>query len=428
MSTQVEKLEHNMVKLTIEVAAEEFEKAVKAAYNRNKKSITVPGFRKGHAPQQLIEKLYGAAVFFEDAANALINATYGEEADGTGLEFVSRPVFDVTQIEKGKPFVYTAEVAVRPEVKLGEYRGIEVKKQETLVSDDEVNAEIQRELEKNSRLVDVDDRPVENGDTVVLDYSGSVDGEKFDGGTAENQTLVIGSGSFIPGFEEQLIGAAIDETKDITVTFPDDYHAQELAGKEAVFTCTIHKIQKKELPELNDEFAQDVSEFDTLDEYKKDVMDKLTERKKQAAKTAMENEAVDKLIESSEMDIPEAMIDAQVTSMYQDYARQLQSQGIPIDMYLQYMGSSEAKMKEDMRPQALKQIQTRLVLEEVAKAEHLETTDLRLEEEIDKIAKQYNMETAKLKESMGDYEKEQMKKDIAVQEAISLIYDTLKEV
>ena len=331
MSTKVERLEHNMVKLTVEVPAEKFIKAINAVYNRNKKKITVPGFRKGHAPMHMLEKIYGAGIFFEEAANDLINETYGEEAESTGLEFVSRPVFDIDQIEKGKDFIYTAEIAVRPEVELGEYRGIEVKKQETLVSDDEVNEEIRREQEKNSRLVEVSGRPVQDGDTVVLDYSGAVDGEKFEGGTAENHTLVIGSGSFIPGFEEQLIGMNSEETKDITVTFPEEYHAPELAGKEAVFTCTIHKIEEKELPELDDEFAQDVSEYDTFDEYKKSVMDMLTVRKQQAAKTALENEAVDKLIESSKMDIPEAMIDAQVTNMYQDYARQLQSQGIPID-------------------------------------------------------------------------------------------------
>ena len=428
MSTKVERLEHNMVKLTVEVPAEKFIKAINAVYNRNKKKITVPGFRKGHAPMHMLEKIYGAGIFFEEAANDLINETYGEEAESTGLEFVSRPVFDIDQIEKGKDFIYTAEIAVRPEVELGEYRGIEVKKQETLVSDDEVNEEIRREQEKNSRLVEVSGRPVQDGDTVVLDYSGAVDGAKFEGGTAENHTLVIGSGSFIPGFEEQLIGMNAEETKDITVTFPEEYHAPELAGKEAVFTCTIHKIEEKELPELDDEFAQDVSEYDTFDEYKKSVMDMLTVRKQQAAKTALENEAVDKLIESSKMDIPEAMIDAQVTNMYQDSARQLQSQGIPIDTYLQYMGSSEEKLKEEMRPQALKQIQTRLVLEEVAKDAHLEANDLRIEEEIEKIAERYQMEADKLRESMGDYEREQLGKDIAVQEAIDLIVDTAKEV
>ncbi len=427
MSTQVERLEHNMVKLTVEVAAEAFEKAVRAAYNKNKKSISIPGFRKGHAPQQLIEKMYGAEIFFEDAANDLINQTYGEEADSTGLEFVSQPKFDVTQIEKGKPFIYTVEVAVHPEVKLGEYRGIEVKKQETLVGDDEINEELKKEQEKNARLVQVTDRPVKDGDSVVLDYAGSVDGVPFDGGTAENQTLVIGSGSFIPGFEEQLIGMGIEETKDIHVTFPKEYHAEELAGKEAVFTCTIHKIEEKELPALDDEFAQDVSEFDTLDEYKKSIMDKLTEKKQQEAKTAKENEAVDKLIESSEMDIPEAMIDFQVSQMYQDTARQLQSQGIPIDMYLQYMGSSEAKMKADMRPQAEKQIRTRLVLEAVAAAENIEISDERLDEEIARMAERYGMETEKLKNAVGDFEKKQMKKDLAVQSALDLIIEAAKE-
>ncbi len=428
MSALVERLEHNMVKLTVEVSAEEFEKAVRAVYNKNKKSITIPGFRKGHAPQHMLEKIYGAGIFFEDAANDLINRTYPEEAEGTGLEFVSRPVFDVTQIEKGKDFIYTAEVAVRPEVKLGDYRGIEVSKQDRTVSEEDVDAEIRREQEKNSRLVEVTDRPVEDGDTLILDYSGAVDGVPFDGGTAENQTLVIGSHSFIPGFEEQLIGTNAGETKDITVTFPEEYHAKELAGKEAVFTCTVHKIQKKELPELNDDFAQDVSEFDTLEEYRKSVKDNLTKQKEAAAKTAAEDEAVNKLIENSEMDIPEAMIDAQTTQMYQDYARQLQGQGIPIDTYLQYMGSSEAKLKEEMRPQALKQIQTRLVLEEVAKDACLEANDLRLEEEIEKIAERYQMEVAKLKESMSDFDRENLKKDISVQEAIDLIADTLKEV
>ena len=428
MSAQVERLEHNMVKLTVEVSAEEFEKAVRAVYNKNKKSITIPGFRKGHAPQHMLEKIYGAGIFFEDAANDLINRTYPEEAEGTGLEFVSRPVFDVTQIEKGKDFIYTAEVAVRPEVKLGDYRGIEVSKQDRTVSEEDVDAEIRREQEKNSRLVEVTDRPVEDGDTLILDYSGAVDGVPFDGGTAENQTLVIGSHTFIPGFEEQLIGTNAGETKDITVTFPEEYHAKELAGKEAVFTCTVHKIQKKELPELNDDFAQDVSEFDTLEEDRKSVKDNLTKQKEAAAKTAAEDEAVNKLIENSEMDIPEAMIDAQTTQMYQDYARQLQGQGIPIDTYLQYMGSSEAKLKEEMRPQALKQIQTRLVLEEVAKDACLEANDLRLEEEIEKIAERYQMEVAKLKESMSDFDRENLKKDISVQEAIDLIADTLKEV
>lgn len=428
MSNQVEKLEHNMVKITVTVPAADFDKARTQAYNRQKKSIALPGFRKGHAPQQLIEKMYGPEVFYEDAANICINNTYNDEAQSTKLEFVSRPTFDVTQMEKGKDFIYTAEVAVRPEVKLGEYKGIEVKKQEIKVTDEDVDKEVKKEQEKNSRLVDVTDRPVEDGDTVVLDYAGYVGDDQFEGGTAENQTLVIGSNTFIPGFEEQLVGAKIDEEKDVNVTFPEKYHAKDLAGKEAVFKCTVHKIQKKELPEINDEFAQDVSEFDTLDEYKEDVRKKLTKQKEDAAKTEKENQAVDKLIEASEMDIPDAMVEAQTDQSFQEFAQNLRSQGIPMDMYLQYQGTDEKKLKEDMKPGALKQIQTRLVLEAVAKAENIEISDERVDEEIQKIADQYKMKFEDLKKSVGDYEREQMKKDLAVQEAVTVIADNAKEV
>ena len=428
MSVQVEKLEHNMVKLTIEVAADEFSKAITRAYNKNKKNISLPGFRKGHAPQQLIEKMYGAGVFYEDAANDLINLTYPQESESTELEFTSRPVFDVEQIEKGKNFIYTAEVAVRPEVELGEYKGIEVDHQDVEVTAEDVDAELKKEQEKNSRLVDVEGRAVESGDTVTLDYAGEIDGVAFDGGTAQNQTLVIGSNQFIPGFEDQLIGAAVEEETKVSVTFPEDYHAKELAGREAVFTCTVHKIQKKELPELNDDFAQDVSEFDTIEEYRKSVEEKVRERKEAQAKTAKENQAIDKLIEASSMDIPQAMIDAQAASMYQQYAQRLQSQGIPIDMFLQYQGSNAEKWMEDIKPQALKQIQVRLVLEAVAKAENIEVSDERVDEEIDKIAAQYQMEKDQLTSVMSDREKESLKKDIAVQEAVSVIADNAKEV
>ncbi len=428
MSNQVERLEHNMVKITVTVPAADFDKARTQAYNRQKKSISIQGFRKGHAPQQLVEKMYGAEIFYEDAANICINNTYNDEAQSTELEFTSRPTFDVEQMEKGKDFIYTAEVAVRPEVKLGEYKGIEVKKQEVSVTDEDVEAELKAEQEKNSRLVDVTDRAVEDGDTLTLDYSGSVDGEKFDGGTAENQTLVIGSNTFIPGFEEQLIGAALEEEKDITVTFPAEYHAADLAGKEAVFKCTIHKIQKKELPELNDEFAQDVSEFDTIDAYKEDVKKNLTSRKEEEAKTQKENEAVDKLVEASEMDIPDAMVQSQAEQMFNDFAQQLRSQGIPMEMYLQYQGGTADKMVEDMKPQALKQIKTRLVLEEVVKAENIEITDEKFDAELQKIADQYKMKVEDLKKSVGEYEKEQMTKDMAVQEAVTLIAENAKEV
>ena len=427
MSTQIEKLEHNMVKLTVEVGEEIFRQATKQAYNRNKGKIQIPGFRKGKAPQHIIEKLYGAAVFFEDAANIVINDTYPAESASPNLEFTSRPQFDVEQIEKGKPFIYTAVVAVRPEVVLGEYKGIEVRKAEIEVTDEEVDQEIKREQDKNSRLVDVEDRAVESGDTVTLDYAGTIDGEAFDGGTAENQTLVIGSNSFIPGFEDQLIGLKAGESRDVNVTFPAEYHATDLAGKDAVFACTIHRIQVKELPELDDEFAQDVSEFDTFAEYKDSVRAKLAENKTKAARTAQENEAIDKLIEASEMDIPDAMVDAQAEQMYQEQARQLQSQGIPIDMYLKYMGMDVQSFMANLKPQAKKQIQTRLVLEEVAKKENIEVSDEKVDEEIERMASAYQMDVEKFKEVVGEEERSQMKKDLAVQEAITLIADNAKE-
>ncbi len=428
MSVQIERLEHNMAKLTITIAAEEFVKAIARAYNKNKKSISVPGFRKGHVPQQLVEKMYGAGVFYEDAANDLINSTYGAESGEAGLEIVSRPEFDITQVEKGKDFIYTATVALRPDVKIGEYKGIEVKKSTVEVTEDEVERELASEQEKNSRLVDVEDREVEKGDTVTLDYSGSVDGVKFEGGTAEGQTLVIGSNQFIPGFEDQLIGVLPGEECKVFVTFPQEYHATDLAGKDAVFECKVQKIQKKELPALDDEFAQDVSEYDTLEELKDSIRERLLENKNRQARTEKENQAVDKLIEASEMDIPQAMIDSQAAQMYSDYLQRLQGSGIPVDMYLKYQGTTPEKLLEDMKPQALKQIQTRLVLEEVAKDAGIEISDEKIEEEIARIASMYQMETDKLKEVMSDAEKEQIRKDLAVQEAVSLVADSAKEV
>ena len=429
MSVKVENLEHNMVKLTVTVPADDFSKALTQAYNRNKKNISIPGFRKGHAPQQLIEKMYGTGVFYEDAANILIPQTYPDEAESTGLEIVSRPEFDIEQIEKGKDFIYTATAAVKPAVELGAYEGIEVKKQDVTVTDEDVDAAIKKEQEKNSRLVDAKEgEAVENGDTINLDYSGSIDGVKFDGGTAEGQTLVIGSNTFIPGFEDQLVGVKAGEEKEVKVTFPAEYHAKDLAGKEAVFACKVNKIQKKELPELNDEFAQDVSEFDTMDEYRESVKSNLVSDKEKAAKNAKTNEAVDKLIEASKMDIPDAMVASQAEQMYEDFARRLQSQGIPIDMYLQYQGSTEAKFKEDIKPQALKQIQERLVLEAVAEKADIKISDEDFDAEVKKIADQYKMDVDKLKESMSDYEKDQLKKDMAVQKAVELVTDSAKEV
>ena len=428
MSVKVDRLEHNMAKLTIEVPAEEFEQAIQKAYQKDKNKISLPGFRKGHAPLQMIERMYGPSVFYEDAANICINENYGKSVDESKLEVVSQPEIDVTQIEKGKPFIYTATVALKPEVKLGEYRGLEVPKAVISVDAKEIEDAVKKEQEKNSRMVDVDDRPVEKDDTVTLDYEGSIDGVPFDGGKGENQELTIGSGMFIPGFEDQLIGTKLEEDKDVTVKFPEDYQAKQLAGKEAVFKCKIHKIQKKELPELDDDFAKDVSEFDTMDEYKKDVEKNLLKKKEEEAKTARENAAVDKLIAASDIDVPEPMITSQVNSMYSDYAQRLQSQGIPIDMYLQYQKTDEAKLKEQMKPQAVKRIKTRLVLEAVAENEKMEISDDRLKEEVAKMAKTYNMEPEKLQELMGDYEKEQMKKDLAVQDAVTLLADNAKEV
>jgi trigger factor len=428
MSVKVDRLEHNMAKLTIEVSPEEFDQAIQKAYNKNKNKISLPGFRKGHAPLQMIERMYGAGVFYEDAANFCINDNYGQSLEESKLDVVSQPEIDVTQMEKGKPFIYTATVALKPEVKLGEYRGLEVPKREVKVDPKEIEEEIKKELDKNSRMVDVDDRPVADGDIVTLDYDGSIDGTPFAGGKGENQELTIGSGMFIPGFEEQLVGVKLEEEKDVVVKFPEDYQAKEVAGKEAVFKCVVHKIQKKELPELNDDFAKDVSEFDTLDEYRKDVEKTLTGKKEEEIKTAKENAAVDKLIEASEIDVPEPMVTSQVNQMYADYSQRLQSQGIPIDMYLQYQKTDEAKLKESMKPQALKRIKTRLVLEAVAKNEKMEISDDRVKEEIAKMAKAYNMEPAKLEELMGDYEKKQMKEDLAVQDAVTLLADNAKEV
>lgn len=426
MSVQVEKLEKNMAKLTIEASAEDFEKAVNAAYNKNKNRINVPGFRKGKAPRIMIEKMYGAGIFFEDAANALIQTEYPKAAEECGLEIVSQPEIDVVQIEKGKSFIFTAEVAVKPEVTLGEYKGVEVEVSGTEVTEEEVAAELKKEQESNSRTLDVDDRAVENGDMITLDFEGFVDGTAFEGGKGTDYPLTIGSNSFIPGFEEQLVGAVIGEEKDVNVTFPEKYHAADLAGKPAVFKCTVKAIKVKELPELDDEFAKDVSEFDTLAEYKEDIAKKLKERKEDVAKREKEDKVVDKIIENAEMDIPEPMVQSQISQLMNDFIRRMQAQGLSIDQYYQFTGLDQAKIREQMRPQALKRIQSRLVLEKVAEVENIEISDEKVDEEIAKMAEMYKMEADKLKEVMGDYEKEQIKKDLAVQEAVTLVAEAAK--
>ena len=427
MSLQVEKLEKNMAKLTIEASAEDFEKAIQKVYLKARGRINIPGFRKGKAPRKLIEKMYGTGVFYEDAANDLIPTAYAEALKDCDLEIVSRPEINVTQIESGKPFIFTAEVAVKPEVTLGEYKGVEVEKSDVEVTDEDINKEVDKERENNSRTIDVDDRAVESGDIIKLDFDGSVDGVPFAGGKAENYTLTIGSGSFIPGFEDQLIGTKIGEDKDVTVTFPEVYHEKSLAGKEAVFKCKVNAITVKELPDADDEFASEVSEFETLAEYKEDIKKKLTEKKEKEARAKKEAQAVEKAVENATMEIPDAMIDTQVQSMMEDFARRMQSQGLSLEQYFQFTGMDAKKMHDQMKPEALKRIQNSLVLEAVAKAENIEISDEKVDEEIAKMAEAYKMEVEKLKGIIGDSERDQMKKDLAVQAAADLIADAAKE-
>ena len=421
MSVKKEDLGKNMYKLTIEVSAEEFTKAYNASYQKNKGRIQLPGFRKGKAPLQLIEKAYGAGVFYEDAANDLIEAEYPKAAEESGLEIVSRPEIDVDQIEKGKSFIFTAKVAVKPDVELGKYKGVEVDKLDVEVTDEEVNAEVDKEREKNSRMVNVEDRPVKSGDTVNLNYLGSVDGVPFDGGAADNYDLVIGSGSFIPGFEDQLIGAENGADVDVNVTFPEEYHAEELAGKPALFKCHINSIKAKELPEADDEFVKDVTDFETLAEYKEDLKKKLTEEKEKQAKAAREDAAIEAVIADSKMEIPDAMIDTQKRQMAEDFSQRLRMQGLSIEQYFQFTGLTAEKLLEQMTPQALKRIQSRLVLEAVAKAENIEVSDEEIENEYKKMAEQYQMEVDKIKELIGENEKKQIAMDLKVEKAVELI-------
>lgn len=423
MSLQVEKLEGNMARLTIEVPAGDLEKAIQNAYMKQKNRINLPGFRKGKVPRQMIEKMYGPEIFYDDAANALIPDAYADAYDECELEIASQPEINVVQIEKGKPFIFTAEVAVKPEVTLGEYKGLEVDKISDQVTQEEVDKKVEQEAEKNARTVTVEDRPVQDKDEIILDFEGFIDGEAFEGGKGENYPLTIGSGSFIPGFEEQLIGVESEKEVEVNVTFPEDYHAEELRGKEAVFKCTVHEIKAKELPEIDDEFAAEVSEFDTLDEYKEDVKAKLKEQKIAEGKTKQENQAVDQAVENASMDIPDAMIKTQARQMVDNFTRRMQAQGFTPEQYFQITGSSEEKMIEEVTPQAEKQIKTRLVLEAVAKAENIEISDERLDEEIAKMAESYRMEADKFKEIMSDRDKKQMKEDIAVQEAVTFLVE-----
>ena len=427
MSLQVEKLEHNMAKLTIEVAAEEVEKALQAAYLKQRGKINIPGFRKGKVPRQMIEKMYGAEIFYDEAANKMISEAYGKAYDECELDIVSQPSIDIVQLEKGKDFIFTAEVATKPEVKLGEYKGLKVDKYSTRVTQKEVDEEIEKERERNARTVEVTDRAVEDKDIVTLDFEGFVDGVAFEGGKGTDYPLTIGSGSFIPGFEEQLIGAEIDKEVEVKVTFPEEYQAAELAGKDAVFKCTVHAIKAKELPEADDEFASEVSECETMEAYRAEVKQKIKDRKESEGKAKKEDQAVEQAIENAEMDIPQPMIDLQVRQMADDFARRIQQQGLTVEQYFQFTGLTQEKMMEEFEPQAVKRIKTRLVLEAIVKAENIEVSDERLDEEIQKMADAYQMEFDKLKEYMGEAEAAQMKEDIAVQEAVTLITDATVE-
>lgn len=421
MSLQVEKLEKNMAKLTVEVPAEQFDKAIKAAYDKNKNRFNIPGFRKGKAPQAMIEKMYGPGVFYEDAANEAIDESYPGAMKESGLEIVSRPEIDIIQIEKGKDFIYTATVAVKPEVTLGDYKGIEIERADAAVSDEDVEAELKKVQDQNARLVSVEDRPVADGDQTVIDFEGFIDGQAFDGGKGTDYPLTIGSHSFIDTFEEQLVGKSIGQECEVNVTFPAEYHAKELAGKPALFKVMVKEIKVKELPDLNDEFASEVSEFETLDEYKADVRAKLAEKKDRAAATENENRVVDKVVANASMELPDAMVENEVMNMLQDTARRMQSQGMSFDQYMKFTGMTPDTLKEQMRPQAVRRIQTRLVLEAVAAAENIQVSDERINEELQKMADSYKMEVEKLREYMGEFEKEQMKKDLAVQEAVDFL-------
>lgn len=427
MSVQVETMEKSMAKLTVTVSADEFEKAMQEAYLKQKNKIAIQGFRKGKVPRAIIEKMYGPAIFYEDAANAIIPDAFEDAAKESGLSIVSRPEIDVTQIEKGKDFIFTAEVALKPEVTLGEYKGIEVEKTDTSVSDEDIENEINRVLEQNARTVDVQDRPVKEKDIAIIDFEGFMDGEAFEGGSGKDFNLTIGSHSFIDNFEEQLIGASIGDEKEVNVTFPENYQSKDLAGKPAVFKVKINAIKEKELPEMDDELVKDISEFETVDEYKEDVKKRLSEEKEGHAKRVKEDAVVEKIIENSTMELPEPMIDTQVNQMANEFVRNIQRQGLSPEMYFQYTGVSQEKFMEELRPQAIHRIKTRLVMEAVVKAEDIKVSDEEYDEEVNKMAGSYRMEIEEMKKMLDDEAKENIILDLSIQKAISFVADQAVE-
>ncbi len=425
MSVQVEKLENNMAKLTIEVSAEEFESALQAAYQKQKKNISVPGFRKGKVPRAMAERVYGAGIFYEDAADEIMPQAYADAAKECGEDIVSRPVVDIVQIEKGQPFIFTAEVALKPDLELGAYKGVEVVREDAEVTDEELNESIQKELQKNARTVTVEDRAIQNDDTAVIDYEGFMDGVAFDGGKGENHSLKIGSGSFIPGFEEQLIGKNSGEETEVNVVFPEDYHAAELAGKPAVFKVKIHEVKTDEVPELDDDFVQDVSEFDTVDEYKADMKEKMLKSKADSIKARQQNEALETIVENSRVDLPEAMVMTRCDEIVNQFAQQLAQSGLSMEQYMQYSGSNMTAMRDSVRPEAETRIKTELALEKIVEAEGIEITDEEVEAEISRMAEMYGIDVEQLKSYMGDNAAEDMKLDLASRKAVDLIYDNV---
>lgn len=427
MSLQVEKLEKNMAKLTIEVSAEELEKALESAYQKNKNKMSIPGFRKGKVPRKMIEQMYGPAVFYEDAANELIPDAYEKALGECEEEIVSSPTIDVVQIEKGKPFIFTAEVALKPEVTLGKYKGVKVEKAEVEVTEEEIDAQIEKERENSARTITVTDRPVKDGDITTLDFEGFVDGVPFEGGKGGDYPLTIGSGSFIPGFEEQLIGVEIGKETEVNVTFPEDYHSADLAGKAAVFKCTVKEIKEKELPDLDDEFASEVSTFDTLAEYREDVKKTLTQQKADAAKSAKEEAVIEAVVEDAKMEIPDAMLETEQRQMVDEFAQRMQMQGLTMEQYMQFTGTNPQMLLEQAKPQALKRIQSRLVLEAVAKEENLAADDAEFEAEIKDMAEKYQMETDKIKDMLGERGRKQVLEDLAIRKAVEFLVENAKE-